>query len=331
MIEVNLCSLFFLGLLLRYSLTLCAIFASIYVYLLTSLDYSEDIISGVAVSVVVINGLLILCAYQREMVVRRLFIKNREEQRAARKHAQDDQRYLDWLRGLAGFLRHEVRQPVALISSSLSVMQMTTTDVDSKAQITNAETGVRHVWSLIDRATRATDAETFVRQSQPEVLDLDDLVAQVVEGFRQTYSGVAFSYNVGEGATIDADPALIREAIANLLSNAASFADDASTVDITLSKSVGLATLSVVNRGPLVDDDPEMLFGPFRSTRLGDDGEHQGLGLYLVRLVAEHYGGTANLANLGDRTGVEASVSLPLAPSTDRHLPATGSPLRARP
>ncbi|MGH1482831.1 MAG: sensor histidine kinase [Geminicoccales bacterium] len=325
LIEVNLCALFFLGLLLRYSLLLCGIFAALYGHILSSLDYRDDILSGVIVSVVVINGLLILCAYQREMVTRTLFIKNREEQNVARRHAQDHQRDLQWFRGLAAFLRHEVRQPVALISSSLSVMQMKPNDTDAALHIANAETGVRHVWNLIDRATRATDAETFVRQSRSEVMDLSALTADTVEGFRQTYSGVSFRHDLENALTIHADPALVREAIANLLSNAASFADDSSTISIGLRQSGESAVLSVSNQGPLVDGDPEILFGPFRSTRFDEGQEHQGLGLYLVRLVAEHCGGIAKLANLPDGTGVEASINLPLALSGDRSPPAIDS------
>ena len=313
LIEVNICALFFLGLLLRFSLLLCAIFGVIYGYALSGLDYDGEILSGVIVSVVVINGLLILCAYQREMVTRTLFVKNREEQHNVKKHAQDDARDLEWLRGLAAFLRHEVRQPVALINSSLGVMQMTERDAGAKAQIANAETGVRQVWSLIDRATRATDAETFVRQSQAEIMDLSALTSDVVESFRQTFNGVDFEGSVDGSPTLFADPALIREAIANLLSNASSFAEEGSTINVALHETAGEVVISVVNRGPTIAGDPDVLFGPFRSTRLEAGSDHQGLGLYLVRLIAEHYGGQADLANLPDHSGVEASIRLPLA------------------
>ncbi len=331
LIEANLCSLFFIGLLLRYSLLLCAIFAVMYGYILSGLDYRDDIFSGVVVSVIIINGLLILCAYQREMVTRALFTKNREEQRVARRHALDHQRDLEWFRGLAAFLRHEVRQPVALISSSLSVMQMKPNDTNAELHIANAETGVRHVWNLIDRATRATDTETFVRQSRSEVMDLSALVTDTVAGFRQTYSGVDFEQEIKAGLTINSDPALIREAIANLLSNAASFADDSSTITVTLRETAGTAILSVINRGPLIDGDPEILFGPFRSTRLDEGRDHQGLGLYLVRLVAEHYSGAATIVNLPDNTGVEASISLPMALAMEQSPPTTDNREHALP
>ncbi|WP_457155538.1 ATP-binding protein, partial [Mesorhizobium sp. P5_C1] len=70
--------------------------------------------------------------------------------------------------------------------------------------------------------------------------------------------------------------------------------------------------VSVCNRGPTVPANTEPLFGPFASTRASPSSEHHGLGLYLVRLVAEQHGGTAGLENLDDGSGVVASLSIPL-------------------
>jgi len=83
---------------------------------------------------------------------------NREREALARQH-QADARYITWLRQLAGFLRHEVRQPVAQINSSVELIHLTSHDDQLKPYIASASQGVRHVWNLIERASRATDAE----------------------------------------------------------------------------------------------------------------------------------------------------------------------------
>jgi signal transduction histidine kinase len=316
LIESAVYSLFLIGLTLKFSVFLTLFLCLLYTFILIGFGLSARMNVAISLSLIVILGLLVLCAYQRETVARTLFLKNKDEQQATRRHILENQRDLDWLRGLAGFLRHEVRQPVALVSSSLDIMQLNGPKEDIARQIQSAETGVRQVWSLIDRATRATDVEAFVRQGQAQSVDANSLIGLLVEEYRQTYSGVHFAFDAFDKPVIEpmmlrVDPELFREAIRNLLSNAASFADDGSEVTIALTKNTDAVVVTVVNQGPTIEGDIESLFSPFRSTRAGANSDHQGLGLYLVRLVAQHYGGTATLENRQDQGGVAASISIP--------------------
>jgi signal transduction histidine kinase len=43
-----------------------------------------------------------------------------------------------------------------------------------------------------------------------------------------------------------------------------------------------------------------------------DDKPHFGLGLYIVRLIAEFHGGTVGAANRADGTGVVFTVTVPI-------------------
>jgi signal transduction histidine kinase len=58
------------------------------------------------------------------------------------------------------------------------------------------------------------------------------------------------------------------------------------------------------------------LFDSMVSLRRGTgEGEpHLGLGLYIVRLIAQFHGGSAQAANLRDGSGVVVTVTIPLAP-----------------
>jgi signal transduction histidine kinase len=238
---------------------------------------------------------------------------SREREALARQH-QADARYICWLRQLAGFLRHEVRQPVAQINSSVELIHLTSHDDQLKPYIASASQGVRHVWNLIERASCATDAEAFVRQGQAQPTDLPRLLRELIGSYQQTYSGIVFRLQLPdkESLSVSADPTLLKEAFSNLLANAASFADEESIIQVMLERDRVHAVIKVRNKGPIIQYDTEMLFGPFASTRSGPSSEHQGLGLYLVRLVAEHHGGKAIISNLDDGSGVEASIFLPL-------------------
>ena len=253
--------------------------------------------------------------YLLERLFRSQFLSERElvqEREALARRSQNDARYLAWLRQLAQFLRHEVRQPVAQINSSVEVAKLGREHDDHLMSVlASAALATQQVWNLIERASRATDYEAFVRQCHPQLTDLRHLLAEQLEAFRQT-TGTDFELQSPTPICTYIDPTLIKAAVGNLLDNAASFAKEGSTVEVALTVDAAHATIRVSNQGPQIVGDTEVLFGPFVSTRSGPSSEHHGLGLYLVRLIAEQHGGTASIANLEDSTGVQASIVLPL-------------------
>jgi signal transduction histidine kinase len=253
------------------------------------------------------SGLVFIATQSRQAALIRSMNRELERQH------QIDRRHLDWLRQLASFLRHEVRQPVAQMNSSIELIHMTSGSKAALAPyIAAAAQGAKDVWNLVERASRATDAEAFVRQSQLQSIDLLRLLDELVRHQQQTYSGIHLDLKGSGPALVHADPTLLKEAVTNLVANAASFAIEQSTVEILLEQARAMAIIKVRNKGPLLLSDPEALFGPFASTRAGPSSEHQGLGLYLVRLIAEHHGGSAAISNMDDQSGVEASIRLPL-------------------
>jgi signal transduction histidine kinase len=253
------------------------------------------------------SGLVFIAMQSRQAALIRSMNHELERQH------QLDGRHLDWLRQLASFLRHEVRQPVAQINSSIELIHITSgSEGGLEPYIAAASQGAKDVWNLVERASRATDAEAFVRQSLLQSIDLLRLLDELVRAHRQTYSGIHLDLKGSGSAVVHADPTLLKEAITNLVANAASFAVEQSTVEVLLEQTGANAIVKVRNRGPLLLCDPEALFGPFASTRSSPSSEHQGLGLYLVRLIAEHHGGSAAISNMDDQSGVEASIRLPL-------------------
>lgn len=254
-----------------------------------------------------VSGLAFIAMQSRQASLIRGMNRELERQHQIDKH------HLDWLRQLADFLRHEVRQPIAQINSSIELIGLTSSrEGQLGPHIGAAAQGARDVWNLVERASRATDAEAFVRQSKLQSIDLWHLLDELVRTNQRIYSGIHLDLKGGGSVLVNADPGLLKEAVANLVANAASFAVEQSTVEIFLEQTGASAIIKVRNKGPLLLDDSECLFGPFASTRSGPSSEHQGLGLYLVRLIAEHHGGSASISDMDDQSGVEASIWLPL-------------------
>jgi two-component system, sensor histidine kinase and response regulator len=95
------------------------------------------------------------------------------------------------------------------------------------------------------------------------------------------------------------DPGLLRRALENLVSNAIKFSPPGSEVVVRVAPRGGPdgragARLAVADEGPGVPEEARgRLFEKFAITDLKRSGVRQtGLGLYLVRLVAEAHGGT---------------------------------------
>ena len=96
------------------------------------------------------------------------------------------------------------------------------------------------------------------------------------------------------------------------MENAVDFCPPGGIIGVHLQRADGNYVLRVINDGPLI---PEPLMGQlfeslFQQRQDHDDKPHFGLGLYIVRLVAEFHDGKATAANRGD-TGVTFTVTLP--------------------
>jgi signal transduction histidine kinase len=83
---------------------------------------------------------------------------------------------------------------------------------------------------------------------------------------------------------------------------------------VRLTRAEGSYELAVGNDGPTIPTDMlGRLFESLFEHRLGvDDRPHFGLGLYIVRLIAEFHGGRAVATNRSGGDGVLFTVILPL-------------------
>lgn len=103
------------------------------------------------------------------------------------------------------------------------------------------------------------------------------------------------------------DPEQLRQALANLLDNAAEASPAGGEVLVSLQRSGGEVKLVVADRGTGIgSDDPDLLFQPFYSTK----GRGSGIGLAVVQRIVADHGGTVRLLPR-EGGGVEAVVTLP--------------------
>ena len=117
---------------------------------------------------------------------------------------------------------------------------------------------------------------------------LDLVAAEAIERTRRNRPGVAFKPELDE-SLVRGVPATIERAVSNLLDNAAKWSPPGGEVDVAVHD----GELTVRDRGPgIADDDLPFIFDRFYRAPSARSMPGLGLGLAIVRQVAEAHGGT---------------------------------------
>ena len=220
--------------------------------------------------------------------------------------------YNHYLEQLAARLSHELRTPLAVVRSSLDNLRATENLAQGNVYIERADEGVQRLSSLISRMAEATRLESMLVGAERESCDIGRLIAGCVEGYQAAFPATAFVFNQPSGRIVSI---VIADAIAQMLDklvqNAVDFSQLGSPVTISLGESSRQIRIQVENKG--ITLTPEIASGLFSSMVSSrhkgiENGNHLGLGLYIVRLIAEFHNGGVTAQNLPDGTGVRFEV-----------------------
>jgi signal transduction histidine kinase len=216
---------------------------------------------------------------------------------------------------MASRLSHELRTPVAVVRSSLDNLKATPLPEDARVYMARAQEGLARLTQILTRMTEASRLEQSLADVDRERFDLVPVVTGCVDGYRLAYPNAAISLAAPRDAiVIDGAPDLIAQMLDKLVANAIEFAGGGAVAVRLEQTGGGDVQLSVSNDGPPLPDGMQgRLFDSMVSVRAtGDAGApHLGLGLYIVRVIAEFHGGYAQAANRTDGTGVIVVVTLP--------------------
>ena len=224
--------------------------------------------------------------------------------------------YASYQEKMASRLSHELRTPVAVVRSSLENLKAQPLPQDSRVYIERAQGGLDRLTTILARMTEATRLEHAVKDSPRERFDGGKVLAGCVDGYRIAYPQASIALTLPDGEVpLSGAPELFAQMLDKLVANAVEFATHGA-IQIRLDRDERGARLVVSNEGPsLPPEIADRLFDSMVSVRSGraPAEPHLGLGLYIVRLVAEFHGGSAHAANRPDASGVEVTVTLPLS------------------
>ena len=219
----------------------------------------------------------------------------------------------DYLKTLAQKLSHEMRTPLAIVSTSLDNLS---SDNETKIYLERARDGVHRLSYIMTSMGQAKKIEEAIQYSEFEILDVRELITDVCKAYGKIYQQHNVVCNPPEHVdkiVINGSGELLIQMLDKLVDNAVDFSPSGSTITVALEQDKKQVRIKVINTGPLLaDGNNEALFQQLVTYRdNSDEKTHLGLGLFITRLIAEHHGGTVTASNLTDKSGVSFCVSLP--------------------
>lgn len=212
---------------------------------------------------------------------------------------------------------HQLRTPLSTLATQVGFALREPDPVQQRQALSAIKT------QLDETVRQANQMLALARTDSAEVIaepvDLDALAQAVT---RQWWSearagGIDLGFEAAPGTVhVLAQPALLKEALANLLHNAIRYTPRGGHVTVKVAALGSNGRIEVVDDGPGIPPQELARAGErfFRGSNVPQSGA--GLGLAIVRSIAERLGGALLLAaGPGDR-GLSATIELPL---TDRH------------
>ena len=225
--------------------------------------------------------------------------------------------YTGYLRTLAGKLAHEIRTPNTIIRSSLENLESENQTETAKVYIARAREGSERLGAILTAMGAATRVEEAISHSERQRFDLASLVREAAAAYGTAFPQRRFKCEAPDTLPFLGSPELIVQMLDKLIDNAVDFSADGAEISIVLRSEEDSADLSVANPGPTLPPEAaaKLFESLWQSRSEGDRRPHFGLGLYIVRLIAEFHGGHATAANLPDQAGAVFTVRLPRRPA----------------
>ena len=225
------------------------------------------------------------------------------------------QEYTRYLETMASKLSHELRTPLAVVKSSLDNLELENLPDSATVYTHRASEGIGRLSNILTSINEATRLEQALQSSERERFNIAALIAGCVEGYKLAYSEKKFVFSSNENDIfLSGYPDRISQLLDKLVSNAIDFSEDGTAIKIHLTREQQTVKIDVENQGPALPQTMQgQLFDSMVSLREGtQSNNHLGLGLFIVRLIAEFHHGSVVMENLSGNQGVVVRVTLPL-------------------
>lgn len=210
---------------------------------------------------------------------------------------------------------HELKTPLSIVDGQLSGM------IDGVSGYEDHDTYLRKSLENVRRMEQTVKNIITVSrlQASSDALEEQVNVADVITELMNIYGSLFDQKNVVVDVNVESDLVLfvnhelMKDCIGALLSNACNYSPAGADVSVCGVKRGTMIEITVENNGVTIDEEHlQHLYEAFYRTdksRNSNTGG-SGLGLYLVKLVTENYGGSCKIENIGN--GVKSTIVLPV-------------------
>jgi len=207
-----------------------------------------------------------------------------------------------WRQIFLGALGHDLRGPLTAVVFTADVLVEKTRDTPYARYAERILSGGERMSKLLNDLLAYSKSKLGVgMEIHRELCDLGRMAADEIELLRAALPDVAIHFETSGTTQGRFDASRVREALHNLVTNAAKYGSADAAVDVEVAGDADHVRLSVRNAGaPLSDDALHAMFDPLRrGARNASTGEHMslGLGLFLVREIVTAHGGKVSASS----------------------------------
>jgi signal transduction histidine kinase len=211
---------------------------------------------------------------------------------------------------------HELRIPVTIIRGEAEVaLRSGASGAEAAETFERIIEQTRDITRLLEDLFLIAHAEAGGLRLTLQPIDVNELVAHLAHDFSSLAfeSGASVRADVSGTLMATIDAGRVRQALSALIDNALRHTHDGVSITLATQLDGDQVLIRVDDDGPgIAESEAQDLFGRFR--RGATRGEGSGLGLTVVRALAQAHGGTASLRRSA-AGGVSAVLTLPRGPA----------------
>lgn len=209
---------------------------------------------------------------------------------------------------------HELRSPLTALSLQAERLASSDLSAQARQRLDALQSGLQRSRQLLDQLLSLARAQESIRD-QAATVSVRRLAHQVMEDLMP----LAQSKNIDLGMVGEKDAELrvseidLMTLLKNLLDNAIHYTPKDGKIDLHIRSFMGKTILQIEDTGPgIPEEERERVFDPFYRI-LGNDEVGSGLGLSIVKTIADRLGAVVTLQYVNEqkKTGLSVVVEFP--------------------